>query len=147
MAGYQNWVGQSRIIMIPSALSCFTSGRALGMTEIIENAKKFKWSQSIMNVPIYIVPESGLNATYLLKCALTLVAKKFFPGFKHKYPNSRLKKFDWGIHSVSKWTSQDLCLVSLKCELLKGDFCDKLPILKLLELDDDVPLNVIFPFC
>ena len=46
-----------------------------------------------MNVPIYIVPESGLDATYLLKCALTLVAEKFFPGFKHKYPNSRLKKF------------------------------------------------------
>ena len=46
-----------------------------------------------MNAPIYIVPASGLNATYLLNCALTLVANESIPGFKHKCPNSRLKNF------------------------------------------------------
>ena len=54
-----------------------------------------------MNAPIYMVPESGLNATYLLNCALTLVENKSISGFKHQCPNSRLKKFDWGSHSVS----------------------------------------------
>ena len=77
-----------------------------------------------MNAPIYIVPESALNATYLLNCALTLVANKSIPVFKHKCPNSRLKNFDWGIHSVSTRTSQKLRVVSLECEQLKDDFCD-----------------------
>lgn len=77
-----------------------------------------------MNAPIYIVPASGLNATYLLNCALTLVANESIPGFKHKCPNSRLKNFDWGIHSVSTCTSKELRLVFLECELLKSDFCD-----------------------
>ena len=33
-----------------------------------------------------------------------------------------------------------MCLVYLECELLKDDFCE------FIELGDDIPLNVMFPF-
>ena len=53
-----------------------------------------------MNVPIYIVSGFGLSGAYLMNCPLILLANKSISAFKHKYPNYRLKNFDWGIHSV-----------------------------------------------
>ena len=50
-------------------------------------------------------------------------------------------------HDLTEIPCQQLCLVSLECELLKDDFCEQLLIPKFLELADDIPLNVMFSSC
>ena len=49
-------------------------------------------------------------------------------------------------HDLIKIPYEPLCLVSVECELLKDDFCERFLIPKFLELGDDIPFNVMFPF-
>ena len=87
MAEYHIQVSQNGTNIMPSLLSCLTFERILTMTKIGENAKKFKWDQSILNTSIYVAPGSSLNAPKLSNSALILVVNKSISGLRHKCSN------------------------------------------------------------
>ena len=107
MAEYHIQVSQNGTNIMPSLRSCLTFERILTMTKIGQNAKKFKWDQSILNTSIYVAPGSSLNAPKFSNSALILVVNKSISGLRHKCSNVRFKKINWIIHSVSTWFDRD----------------------------------------
>ena len=107
IARYQTWVGQSGTTSIPSALSCFTFEKALGMTKIGWMLKTLNdTSQFLMH--LYILPLDPAEMLHIcLNFALILVINKSISGLKYTFSNSRFKNFEWGIHSVSTRLDRD----------------------------------------